>query len=134
MDKTSEPKILEIKLDGKKIKITNMRAIIEDITYSISNITSVELARIKPKSNIFQYLLVVISIALVVYGILNSDLNFLVVVGLILGGAGILFRNKATYTVQIGSSSGKNQILQSKKRKRIRKIVDAINEAIIRKG
>ena len=133
MDKTSESRILQTHLGGQKVTITNLRAIIEDTTYSISNVTSVQLKRTKPKSNIFQWLLVIAGVALVGYGVSGIDSLFMVG-GLIVGGVGILFRNKATYTVQIGSSSGVNEILESKKKKKIKQIVDAINEAIIRKG
>lgn len=136
MDRATDTPILNFKLDGKQIKITHARAIIGNATYAISNISSVSLTKEKRrKSNFFQNLLVVVGVVAVIFGIAVPDYALTAIpVGVILGVAGVLFRNKAPYTIQIGSSSGDHPILMSTNKKKIKKIIEAINVAIIRRG
>lgn len=117
------------------IKITNLRAMFGDKTYSMSNITSVEKG-MKPASTGTAAVFIIGGILLVIYGF-SSGLNWvMIILGLILAVAGgyAVSTAKPEYTVQFGSSSGEIKAYNSTDQNEIKGIVEAINQAIIQKG
>jgi hypothetical protein len=123
------------------IKITNLRAVIGAKTYSMSNITSVNLARRDPSGCVTLTLIfggilaVLVSISLIIKEPLGDGWGWLI------GGAlaaflGFLLHRSAkpSFIVQIGSASGEIKALDSQDEGQIRKIVNAMNEAIVRRG
>ena len=125
----------EVLLEQGNIKVTTSRLLIGSKTFAISNITSVVFGKIK--ANKLPAIIVVIAgVFILLFGIALDA----VLIGLILGGATIaggvfIFQNAVDrYSVRLESASGESDALSSKDKEWIRKIVDAINEAIIRRG
>jgi len=120
--------------DETGVRITNARAIIGSTTYSMANITSVSLAVIRPKRAGPVWLLVLgaiggaVGFALSVWPV--GAVGALMVVGAIL----ILIFQKPRYAVEIGSASGRVSAVKSKKKEYIQCIVNAMNEAFIKRG
>jgi hypothetical protein len=131
MNEVSETTILE---EGN-VKITNLRAIISTKTYAMSNVTSVNLSK-KSDSNAPLFLILG-GILLGMIGLTNvRDYIGCLILAVLLVGGGILASKtaKPTYTVQIGSASGESNILESQDVDHIKRIVDAMNDAIVRRG
>ena len=118
-----------------KVTVTTSRLLIGAKTYAMSNITSVTFGKIPA----VKWPGVIVAIAGVCVLLFGIALDF-ILVGLVVGGAIIalgvwLFTySKPLYTVRLGSASGEADALSSKNEEWIRKIVSAVNEAIIRRG
>ena len=120
--------------DDKGVRITNTRAIFKKTTYAMANITSVSKGYKAPsyKGPLFLILVGIIivliscSVRSLQAGILGAAITFF---GLLLCGT-----LKGTHTVKIGSASGETVALESADEKYIQNIVQAMNEAIIKRG
>ena len=118
------------------VKITNLRTIIGTITYSMSDINSVNVTkRAKSYKSLW---LVPAGLFFILWSILDQTRQFfeffnlgmlLIIVGIVL-----LSFSKPTYAVQIGSVAGKSSILRSIDLASIQRIVDAMNKAIQHRG
>jgi hypothetical protein len=131
MNEVSEMTILE---EGN-VKITNLRAIIGTKTYAMSNVTSVNLSK-KTESNAPVFLILG-GILIGIIGLTNvRDYMGCLILAVLLVGGGILASKtaKPTYMVQIGSSSGESNILESQDADHIKRIVASMNDAIVRRG
>ncbi len=146
----------------QSVFITNTRAVIGGKTYAMANITSVTVGEIAAK-RIPGILIaaiggpltcccgVLLSAGLTSMfavtlqnqsssgpaGALGTILNigFLLVSFLIVvGGVALAIMAKPTYVVKIGSSSGEADALLSKDKEYILKIVNALNDAIVKRG
>jgi hypothetical protein len=110
-------------------------------TYAMSNITSVEMGR-KDPSGCGPGVLILVGIVMAVGGGVGISENsvgsgavWLVFGALaIFGGVMASKRAKPTYTVKIGSASGESNIMESRDQPTIQQIVNAINEAIVKRG
>ena len=119
------------------VRITNMRAIIGNKTYVMSNVTSVSVAKQKPN-----YALLIIIVPLLVGGLFatfgglsQQDLNVgLAGIAALALGIWMLRSARTKYIVKIGSASGESNALRSQDEGYIREIVKAMNEAIVRRG
>ena len=129
-------------LDEAGVKITNQRAIIGFKTYAMSDITSVSLGREEP-SNCVAFALVVCGVAIasismfIILSVPKSTIGWLVLLpAIVLIALGFLFvrPGRSFYFVRIGSASGEINALSSQNEAQIRKIVNALNEAIVRRG
>lgn len=118
----------------------------------MANITSVSMREIAPNRNpgiAVGSISLVISACAACVGIVGlANLNDsssigLIIVGVVIGlisvpgigvGVAMVVLPKPTYVVRIGSASGEANILSSKDRASIQKIVAAINNAIIGRG
>lgn len=137
MPATEEQTVLE----QEGIRVTNLRAVIGNKTYAMSNITSVEMGR-KDPSGCGPGILILVGILMAVGGGVGisekawgSGLVWLALgVLAIVGGYLTSKRAKPTYTVKVGSASGESNILGSADMDRIQRIVSAINEAIVKRG
>jgi hypothetical protein len=138
-------------LEERDIRVTNLRAIVGNKTYAMSNVTSVSLNKKDPSSCLS------VTFLLIGVGLLGLFLLSLIqllssaiavprsvatptLVLLLLGGGflaiGILMRRtaKTTYVVRIGSASGESDALSSVDRALIERIVGAMNQAIVLRG
>jgi hypothetical protein len=128
------------------VKITNLRAILGPKTYSVSNLTSVTLASKAPEGcfpvalwgtgGLFAAFGGILLIAAIVE---RADFGLplvLLAVGVVGVTLGVVIQRgqKTTYLVRVGSASGESNDMQSTDRASIQEIVDALNEAIVRKG
>lgn len=150
MNTTSEERVL---FEENQVRVTNLRAIFENKTYAMSNITSVSLESSEPSSCVSATLLLV---GIGLLGLFVVFLFFLAETGsevafplgealnasmfLLLGGgclaASIRLRKlaKPTYTVRISSASGESNALSSADRDHVERIVRAMNQAIVMRG
>jgi hypothetical protein len=124
----------EIIYSDANVSVSTSRVIISGTTYALRNITSVKMTVTPAKQGCAIALIIVGGLGLL-GGLASKDG---VLVGLIIGaiiiGLGVLWLRavKADYHVTIASSSGEGNALTSRDRPYIQKIVDAINEAIVR--
>jgi len=120
--------------DDKGVKITNTRAIFESKTYAMNNITSVSTGYKAPsRGGAVVAVLIGILILLISIGAksIGGSIFGLLVIAL---GVWLYTSAKASYSVKIGSASGEATALESKDEKYIQSIVQAMNEAIIKRG
>ena len=109
------------------VKITNLRTVIGTKTYSMSDIRSVNLT--KQAESQGPLLLAIPGILLVLWSVLDQTGQFAELFNIAL-----FIIAKPTYAVQIGSASGVTNILRSTDLTFIQRIVDAMNNAIARRG
>src|SRR5215475_11030156 len=132
MTKVSETTILQEGL----VKITNLRTVIGTTTYSISDITSVNLTR--RAKNYRPIWLAIVGGLLILWSMIDETGYYTEVfnIGIVLIILGIVLVtiSKPTYAVQIGSTAGKTSILSSTNLGFIQKIVNAMNSAVARRG
>ena len=127
------------------VTVTTTRVMIIGKTYSLRNITSVEMTR-TPASMAWAFLMfalgaIFLVIAVVGYdeynpntgqAIMGSAFPFIIGAGIITGGVFYLRSCKPTYHVEISNSSGGgNSVFTSKDKLYITKIVNSINDAIV---
>jgi len=139
------------------INITNIRAVIGAKTYEISTITSVSLEE-KNLSPAVGKAVVIVSFVFLVIGFLSClaalSSRFIhrieyfsewprINVHFLFAALGLLFiflwsigfeSDKPTYMVQIETPSGKTNILESKDKDYMQRIINAITDAIARRG
>jgi len=123
-------------LEEGEIKITNRRVVIGANTYALSDVISVRLT--KDRSGIgcaiagFIGVGLLLGLASLVSTIYNSEICL---TGIISLGAAVVVALLAppNYVLQIRSMSGKADILRSMDEDYLKRIVDAMNNAIIRR-
>lgn len=128
----------EVLLETENIKVTTARAILGGKTYSMSNITSVRMAKASAIA-IVPVLGLAIGVMLMLGGfatIRDSGRPLLFILGLafVAGGILSLIRAEPTYHVRIGTPSGEADVMSSKDQATIQTIVDAMNKAIVKRG
>lgn len=118
------------------IKITNLRAVFGEKTYSVANITSVEAKTIQPSTGL-AFTIFVIGLLLFFAGVADLKENL----GLIIWALGcfviFFFMNrsaKPTYSVSLTTASGEVKAYESPDQQIIKTIVQSLNTAIIQKG
>ena len=130
----AEAKEVMFYLDDKGVRITNTRAIVGSTTYAMANITSVSPGRI-PAKRAGSVWLIIVGVVTIVVGLI-AQAWAIDILGIALFGAGIWLAivAKPRYTVRIGSASGTVQAIVSTDQKYIQSIVNAVNEAFIKRG
>lgn len=118
--------------DEKGVRITGTRAIFGSTTYSMANISSIRTDQ-EPAKRIPGVVTAIIGLILLFMG--YSEV-WLVIIGIVILGIGVLMalRAKGTYHVKITSASGEATALSSNDEGYVRRIVNAVNEAIISRG
>jgi len=117
------------------VKITNLRAIFGTKTYAISNITSVNRRKRPPSNASIWWIIVGVLLSLIGLFSLREFWGSLVLgLAIIVAGAYSFYNSKTVYIVKIGSASGESNVLESHDQIYIKRIVEAMNEAIVRKG
>jgi len=118
------------------ITVTNARAVLGAKTYAMANITSVSMGE-KPANRAPGIVVALIGLAIAgCSATAGSDATGGIVFGIIVLGVGIAIAAavKTQYVVKIGSASGESNALVAKDKEYIQKIVNAVNEAIIKRG
>jgi len=133
-------------LEERDVRITNLRAILGNKTYAMSNITSVSLNKRTPSRLPVTFLLMGAGLlALFLFSFIQllggEDTNAIPVLVLLLFGGGFLalgilmrWAIKPTYVVRIGSASGESDVLTSTDRDLTERIIGAMNQAIVMRG
>ncbi|WP_321778605.1 DUF6232 family protein [Sulfurimonas sp.] len=126
----NETELKEIKIDKEKvfctadgIKVTSNRFIVENSTYSISNISSV---KIGSESSIG----IIVSIIIFIGGLFSLSFITELGIGLIILAIIIFISSSKKYTVIVSTNSGEVKALTDKNKEAIVGIVEAINKAI----
>lgn len=118
------------------IQITSLRAMLHGKTYAMANVTSVSMyTQLADKT-----LAIVLAIAgglwaligLFSYELRGCSLFFGILMVVI--GAAIAASKKDVYWIRIGSASGETNALRSHDHDYIARVVNAMNEAIVRRG
>lgn len=110
--------------NDERVKVTTSRVIIDSKTYALRNITSV--MSIETPANYGT------GIGLLLLGILATAIDPTIAVGILVAGIIWLFKAKKTFHVAIASSGGEAHALSSKDLNYVNKVVQSINDAIIR--
>lgn len=123
-------------LNTSDVLITHSRAVIQNKTYAMSNITSVAMLT-KPPNKEAHFLLLATGAIILVIGLSGGNGSILCTgIGalFVLLGILMLISARTQYIVRIGSASGESNALTSIRQETVQHIVDAMNEAIIRRG
>ncbi len=112
--------------DGRGVRITNSRAIFGNKTYVMGNISSISLGQKSPNYNS--------AIILCICGILGFFLIPPLGVLILLVGIIIALMAKGEYTVKLTSASGETDALVNSNKTYIQDVVNAMQEAIIKRG
>jgi hypothetical protein len=118
------------------VTVTNARAVLAGKTYAMANITSVSMA-MRPANRGVGIAVALVGLAIAACSAAaGSDASVGILFGILALGAGIALAvmAKPSYIVRIGSASGEADGLVSKDKEHIQKIVNAMNEAIIKRG
>jgi len=121
--------------DEGGVRVTNSRLIIGPVTYAMLNVTSVSRAFTKP-NRIGPALLLGIGAICLVASFSGHFESAPFVWGLVLTGLGALIwkLQKTKYHLRIASASGEANAVTSVNADQIDKIVQAVNEAMIKRG
>ncbi len=128
-----EPKNEVVYYQDDAITITNARAVFGQKTYAMVNITSVMMGTI-PANNGGGIALALFGLAVAVCGGSVGFGGAIVGIIIIVGGILMIVNSKESYTVKIGSAGGETDALVSKDESHIQEIVEALNDAIIKRG
>ena len=118
------------------ITITNAHAILGSKTYAMANITSVSMGTVAANRtagisiSLFGFIVFLCSLMgrnVFLVGVLGA----VIFIGL---GIYLAYSAKPQYTVIIGSSSGESNALSAHDSEYIQRIVNSINEAIVKRG
>ena len=136
--------------DDRGTRVTSTRFIYyrkktHEITYAMANITSVEM-NVKPANRVPGIILAVLGVLTIAGDSYFGDFDFgdfgdsvfsyVTIAGIVMLFVGVLWAIfvKPSYAVVIGSASGKEETLSERDREHTKTVVDAINEAIIKRG
>jgi len=133
------------------IRITNARAVLGGKSYAMANITSVAMWK-RPANRTPGVVIAIVGLLITLCaccpasftlgssdsdaaasGLLFVGVGLLGLLGLV-AGIVIAAIAKPSYVVRLGSASGETDALVSKDQEYIQKIVNAVNEAIIKRG
>lgn len=109
------------------VTVTQSRYVTHSKTYAMRNISSVHIFEIE-KSKVPPILIILSGIAILLLGIFWIGL-ILIILGLL-----ISFTIKNEYSVRISTNAGEANSIISKNKEYIKKIVNALNDAIIHRG
>ncbi|MFN8477571.1 MAG: DUF6232 family protein [Kouleothrix sp.] len=117
------------------VQISNARVVLGGVTYAMANITSVAIAE-QPANKKPGIALTVVGALIAICTLGSQSAIGGLIFGLILVGIGVLLliSEKPQYFVRLGSASGETNGLVSPDRNYIVAVVNAINEAIVKRG
>jgi ABC-type microcin C transport system permease subunit YejB len=130
----AEEKEIMFYSDDRGVRITNARAIAGTTTYAMANITSVALGKLSAKRNGAVWLICIGTMTIVVGLAAQAWLIDLLGIALLGLGSWLAIIAKPRYCVRMGCSSGEVQPLVSTGQKYIQYIVNAMNEAFVKRG
>lgn len=125
------------------VQITSTRAMFGETTYAVANITAVEMA-VQPASRIFGSIVIAMGAFAILLGlriltdnpIVILSVMIIALIGLLIIIAGVWLNSLArpSYLVRITTPGDVKDMLESRSPEYIQRIVDAINEAIVKRG
>lgn len=118
--------------DGNVV-ITSTRAWVQGKTFAMANITSVSLYEQSP-NQLPWAIAAMFGVAVVACGFDGINIRTVLGILIFLAAIGMSFTVKPQYIVKIGSASGEANGISSPDRGYIQKIVNAMNEAIVKRG
>src|SRR5258705_14011881 len=124
-------------LEEGDIKITNLRAVIGTNTYLLTDVISVGMTKDRTGIGCAIAAFVGVGILLGLFSLVSEVYNSeICLTGIISLGAAVVVALLAPpdYILQIRSMSGKAEILRSMDEDYLRRIVDAINNALVRRA
>lgn len=132
--RTSTPEEITFYTDHNGIRITNARAIIENQTYSMANLTTVTVGLTVPPKGAQVFLGLIGGVGAIWAGSAGNPAG--VMFGLLLIGVAVwrYVAVKDIYHVRIGSAGGESNALSSCDAQYVRVVARALNEAIARRG
>lgn len=113
------------------VTVTNARVVIDGATYAMRNITSVKMSKKPPSFSPYAFLMIG---GLVIGASVGGIVGTMIALASFGGGAYLFFISKPDCIVIIGSASGEAKALTSKNEGKVQEIVNAVNEAIIKRG
>jgi len=124
--------------ENARVKVTNLRAVINAKTYAMSDIASVEMTR-KDASGCIPVAMMIgggLWALVTLFSLMSkfdagNVVRFLFAASLVALGYYTVMSAKPSYAVKFGGASGESNILESKDKQMIERIVAAINEAIV---
>lgn len=124
-------------LEEGDVKITNLRAVIGSNTYAMTDLISVRMTKDRTAIGCAIAAFVGVGILLGLFSLVSELYNSeYCLAGIISLGAAVVVALLAppNYILQIKSMSGEAEILRSMDEDYLRRIVDAINNAMLRRG
>jgi len=123
-------------LNAEDIVVTNARFVVSGKTYAMNGVTSVRFGQKDPRrwGPILLFLYGGVNL---LPGLLHSEFMFVAVpAALLFMGPAIFWwtRQKPVYSVVLTTAAGEAQALSSKDESLVRRVVDALNSAIIARG
>lgn len=115
-------------LDVGGVVVTNSRFIVPGQTYAMSGVTSIKHVE-KDPSKVAGWVIIGIGVLLCL-----SHAMLAVGILMILGGALYLWKGRGKYDVLLQTASGEVRAFASKDKELVRRIVNALNEAIVYRG
>ncbi|WP_244828916.1 DUF6232 family protein [Caballeronia sp. TF1N1] len=115
-------------MDEGPIRVTSARFLVPGNTFAMSGVTSVRHIE-KDPALVFGYLLIIGGVFLC----LSPSLIAMGVI-FVLGGAIYLWKGKGRYDVRLQTASGEIKALTSRDKDFVRRVVYALNEAIVYRG
>jgi Family of unknown function (DUF6232) len=117
------------------IKVTTARLMVNGTTYAMSGVTSVG-TRVKRPSKIGPLIMTGLGVVLLLKGFSPSVDAGTISWGVAIAFGGVVWLTgmRSTYTVHIATASGDKEAYESKNHAFVRKIITAMNEAIVLRG
>lgn len=133
--KTPPSQELTFYSDNRGVRVTNTRAIMGNRTYSMANLSSVTLWKVSP-NNTWPVLFIIFGLLQGIACISMKGMQGVSALGFILLVIGIAWLSslKTTYFVRITAAGGDTNALGDKDYNYIKGVVDALNEAIVKRG
>ncbi|MGK5073237.1 DUF6232 family protein [Janthinobacterium sp. ZB1P44] len=116
-----------------KVTVTNARLIVGDETHAISGITSVKLG-VKRPNRLLPIALILLEFFAISRGESYASLSIVHWAVILLPGIIWLSLQRTHYTVTLASASGESRALKSKVKPFVSEVVEAINQAIVRRA
>lgn len=116
-----------------KVTVTNARLIVGDETHAISGITSVKLG-VKRPNRLLPIALILLEFFAISGGENYASLSIVKWAVILLPGIIWLSLQRTHYTVTLASASGESRALKSKVKPFVSEVVQAINQAIVRRA
>lgn len=116
--------------DGRGVKVTNARFVVDEQTYAMNGVTSVK-SSVTPPDRAALIVMAVIGLLL----LLALDGGAKLIGLLLLGGAGwLLSQQKSLHAVYLSSASGEVKALSNEDEDFIGDVVRALNDALVHRG
>lgn len=116
------------------VKVTNARFIVDSQTFAMSNITSVKASRVDG-SMTGPVILITLGF-LVLLGSISAGNWFAALIAIVVGCLGVLWAKstKSMYHIMLTTAGGETSALSSRQPEYVKKVTQALNDAIVARG